>query len=139
MGEADEIRAKVATVLGELTSMQEESLEQEVPGWIIRKPTLDEVNSDLALMGARSKPNDHSPFFFPDDAEVVVVVLEGSVRIDAGKQSLTMVGRHSSVVTAGPERAVTALEPLTRIYLIYIRSAKTAGVSGDGQLAASSQ
>lgn len=127
--EREPLTPRANAVLQSLHDMHKAFADEDVPGWILSKPSPEEISSDLAVLSARSKPEEHAPFVLPDDAEASIAVIEGSIRIDAGRQSFTMVGRHFSVVTAGPGRTIVALEPLTRIYCIYFR----ARANGDGR------
>jgi len=123
------VTPQVRAILDDLVGFQKDISDEDVPGWTISKPTIIEVNSEFRIVQARSKPEEHAPFFLPDDAEVAVAVQEGSIRVDAGRVSTTLVGRHFMVVTAGPGRSVTALEPIARIYCFYFRAV---GVGSDG-------
>lgn len=131
----ENITHKVSAILSDLVALQRDTADEEVPGWIIGKPTLSELNSDLAFVAARSKPDEHAPLYLPDDAEAAIAVMEGSIRVDSGQQSVVLMGRRFTVVTSGPGRTIIALEPLTRVHCIYFRDQ----AGGNGQLATASQ
>ncbi|HEY1655686.1 MAG TPA: hypothetical protein VGF86_11265 [Candidatus Tumulicola sp.] len=50
-------------LLENLQAVADQFADEEVPGWIIGKPSLSELNSDLAVLSARPKPDDHAVLF----------------------------------------------------------------------------
>jgi hypothetical protein len=118
---------QIGRYLEDLNRMREQIADVDIPGWTIGQPSVSELTEDLVIMVARSKGHDHIPFFPPANTEVVVAVLEGSVRIESGNTS-TLVGRKFFVLSAAQDgRAIIPLEHPTRIYCTFFRTGAAAG------------
>lgn len=125
----DDLPKRILAFIAETADARDAIADVDVPGWVVSKPTIAELNADLAIMVIRSK-GDAVPFILPVTTSASIAVLEGSVRfISSARPDGEIKRQHEFYeLPAGLHRQLLPLEPGTRVYCTFFR----ARVSGDG-------
>jgi hypothetical protein len=103
---------------------------EDVPGWLLSRPTVTEVEDAFAFVRADSKDDESAPFILPSEAtEVIIAVLKGSIAINGhsgplGPGRFYRIGR-------GDGREIISLEPHTTIICTFFRKGVTDGATAD--------
>lgn len=92
---------------------------EEVPGWVLHRPSVTQVEDDMAFLVAESKPDaSRKPFILPN-REAVLAVTRGSVHVSGVPGPLT--GPTFWTVHKGDGREVRSLSHPTTIICIFFR------------------
>ena len=126
----DDLSNRIKEFLNTVSDARDAVADVDVPGWIVSKPTIAELNADIAIMVLRAKDGDSIPFVLPVTSEASIAVLTGSVRvISASLPGGSVALKHNfCVLPPGIDRLLVPLEPDTRVYCTFFR----ARVSDDG-------
>lgn len=127
--DAEDLPGRIKEFISTVSDVRDAIDDVDVPGWVVSKPTIAELNADIAIMVIRSK-GDSIPFILPVNSEASIAVISGSVRvISASMPGGSIRLQHNfCVLPPGIDRQLMPLEPDTRVYCTFFR----ARVSDDG-------
>jgi hypothetical protein len=92
-----------------------EGVNEEVPGWRIRRPTTDEMSDTIATLIADSTEGEHEPLLLPRTVELCIAVKTGVAVIEG---EFLQTGRFY-VIRGDQNRFVKSLAHPTSIYCFF--------------------
>jgi hypothetical protein len=116
--QAQEIHAFIERIR---LARDQNAVEEDIPGWRLRRPLFAEVEDRIAFLVAESKGGNGEPFLLPLSSEVVIAVTCGSVEI-TGTNATILASEQFYVLRAGSQRAIRSLQHPTTITCMFFRA-----------------
>lgn len=118
--------AQIARLIAEVEQKKTEVNDEEIDGWLIRRPSIFEVDDHFGMLFAQSTAGS-APLVLPQSRELCLSVITGEVRIHGYPGTVT--AGHHFVLRPKDSRTVIAVQQPTLISALFFLEA------GDGQAA----
>jgi hypothetical protein len=99
----------------------------DVPGWVLRQPTIADIEDEIAFVIAESNKGEHLPFVLPSHAASCFCLTEGSVVLTDATGSSSLTAPRFHILGSGEHRQIVPLEHPTKIVCLFFRAG---GLSG---------
>lgn len=114
-----ETRQKIAQLIAEVERTRDALLDEEVDGWVIRRPAMFEVDDHFGILFAESRDGCSAPLILPQSREICVGVIAGEIQL--GGLYGTLKAQQFFVVRPKDSRSVYAVTHGTKIAAFFFR------------------
>lgn len=123
---ADSVAQSSMAMVRALESIRSRTPENEVPGWVLYVPKIEDVREIQQFVLAKSKADEAVPLILPREASTTVIVTEGSVSVFEAADlaepiAEVLPGYPPHFVPAGSHRSILAREYPTTILCVSYR------------------